>query len=60
MNSDLESLHQEIAELEGIRDRVVGLSESEKSKYNEMIQNAKTEGRGLRKELEMRDKVKIV
>lgn len=57
MNSDLENLQAEIAELEAVRDRVISLSDSEKSKYQEMIQQARAEGKNLRKELEVRDRV---
>lgn len=57
MNSDLDLLQAEIADLEGLRDRVISLSDHEKSRFDQMLKDAKQENRVLRRELDHRDRV---
>lgn len=57
MNTDLDLLEQEISELEAMKDRIVALSDHDKSRYDQMLKDAKAENRSLKKELELRDRV---
>lgn len=57
MNSDLELLQAEISDLEGLRDRIITMSDHEKSRFDQMLKDAKQENRSLRKELDLRDRV---
>lgn len=57
MNSDLDKLHEEIKELEAMRDRIVSLSDHEKSRYNQLVKDARVENKELKKDLDFRDRV---
>lgn len=58
MKADLENLESEIKELEMMRDRVISLSDLEKTRLDQMLRDAKSENRSLKKELEHYDRVK--
>lgn len=57
MNTDLELLQNEINELESMRDRIISLSDHEKSRFDQMLKDAKNENKELRRELDVRDRV---
>ena len=57
MNSDIELLQAEISDLEGLRDRIISMSDHEKARFDQMLKDAKQENRALRKELDLRDRV---
>lgn len=58
MKADLENLESEIKELEIMRDRVISLSDLEKTRLDQMLRDAKSENRSLKKELEHYDRVR--
>lgn len=57
MNSDLEILQSEVSELESMRDRIISLSDHERARFDQMLKDARTENRSLRRELDLRDRV---
>jgi uncharacterized membrane protein YgaE (UPF0421/DUF939 family) len=58
MKADLENLESEIKELEIMRDRVISLSDLEKTRLDQMLRDAKNENKSLKKELELYDRVR--
>ena len=57
MNSDLDKLQAEIKELEEMRDRIVSLSDHERTRYTQLVRDAKLDNKELRRELDIRDRV---
>lgn len=57
MASDLEKLDSEVAEIEAMRDSAMSMSDHEKHRYEQLIKEAKSENKTLRRELEFRDRV---
>ncbi len=57
MASDLEKLEAEVAEAEAMRDSTMSMSDHEKQRLDQLIREAKTENKMLRRELETRDRV---
>lgn len=60
MNSDLEALQAEIVELDAMKDRIVTLSDHDKSRYDQMLKDSRSENRSLKRELDLRDRVALL
>jgi hypothetical protein len=60
MNSDLDALQAEIVELDAMKDRILTLSDHDKSRYDQMLKESRSENRSLKKELDHRDRVFLI